>query len=608
MEFNASANSAVHTKAWDFITTIYRAGSLAWECHAGYTLLIGILNIVQGGIPAIQLWVFKLLIDVVASGIRESLTHVLILVAAQAGLFLLGNLLSASQETMRTLLGELLTNHINIKILEKANCLEVAFFENEQFYNKLQNAYQEAGYRPLSIVSQLFSLIQTVITFSSMAAMLFGLHWAIVLLILISALPMIIIDNRYGFKNYWMLRERAPELRKRNYYGTLLTSNWFIKEIRLFELENYFLNLNKLLFAEFYSQNKGLILKHNFSNVLASAGSILGWLLATGYVVLRVGTNALSIGDFALYTQTISVTQGQIQAFLRSLNGLYSNSLYLHNLFEFFSLSNRNLSAGKQWREPIEVVEFRDVSFAYPGTSRIVLDNISFKICCGQSLALVGKNGSGKTTLVKLLCCLYKPSSGKILLNGKDISDYSPRSIQKHIAVLFQDFGDYYATAKENIGIGRVDNMANIVEIEEAAKRSGADATINLLSNKYETMLGKMFKDGTELSGGEWQKLALARAFFRNGNILVLDEPTAALDAEAELNVFQDLIDNNKNRITLLISHRFSTVRVADEILVLDNGKCVEFGSHEELIMADGKFAHLFKLQARGYEFASQND
>lgn len=604
MGSDTSFDSTFRIKAWGFATNIYLAGSLVWECHPSYTLLIGMLSIIQGSLPAIQLWVFKLLIDMVASGSKDSLMHILTLVGIQAGLFLLGNIFSAAQETMRTLLGELLTNQTNIKILEKANSLEVAFFENDQFFDKMQNAYQEAGYRPLDIVSQFFSIIQTVITFSSMVAILLGLHWAILLLTLFSSLPMIIIDNRYGIKNYWMLRERAPELRKQGYFGTLLTTGWFIKEIRLFDLEKYFLNLYKLLFAKFYGQNKGLILKHNFSRVLASAFSIFGWLLATGYVVLRVGTNALSIGEFALYTQTISITQGQIQACLRSLNGLYSNSLFLHNLFDFLSISARDLSAGKQWHEPIEEVEFRDVSFSYPGTDRIVLDKISFKIHRGQSLALVGNNGSGKTTLVKLLCCLYRPSSGKILLNGKNINDYSPPSIQKHITALFQDFGTYYVTVKENIGVGRVANLTNIPLIEEAAKRSGADAAISLLPNKYETLLGKMFEEGAELSGGEWQKLALARAFFRNGSLLILDEPTAALDAEAEYEIFQDLVVNNFNRITLLISHRFSTVRMADQILVIDDGKRAEFGSHKELMMADGRYARLFKLQARGYEFA----
>lgn len=608
MESNNRNNSGMKTKAWDFVYNVWRAGSLVWTCHPSYTLLIGLLSLFKGVLPAIRLWFFKLLIDMIASGVRDNLAQTLNLVAIQAALLLLGNLLSAVQETMRALLGELLTNQINIKILEKANNLEISFFENEEFFNKLQNAYREAGFRPLEIVSQLFSLIQTVVTFSSMTIILFGLHWAILLIIILSSLPMIITDNRYGFKNYWMLRERTQDLRKQTYYGTILTTQWFIKEIRLFHLEKYFLTLYRSLFTRFFAESKSLIIKRSLSNVLASAASILGWLITTGYVVWRTSVSTLSIGEFTLYAQTISIAQEQIQAFLHGVNHLYSNSLFLHNLFEFLSISSRDLSAGKQWRELINEVEFRDVSFSYPGTSRKVLDKISFKIRSGQSLALVGKNGSGKTTLVKLLCCLYKPSSGEILLNGKNIDEYSPKSIQKYMSVLFQDFGTYHITARENIGVGQVAKLTNIERIEAAAKRSGADVTIDLLPSKYETMLGKMFEDGMELSGGEWQKLALARAFFRDGSLLVLDEPTAALDPEAEFGVFQELVASNLDRITLLISHRFSTVRMASQILVLDEGKCVEFGSHQELIMVGGRYAQLFKLQARGYNLVGLDE
>jgi ATP-binding cassette subfamily B protein len=264
-------------------------------------------------------------------------------------------------------------------------------------------------------------------------------------------------------------------------------------------------------------------------------------------------------------------------------------------------MSTHDPPVGKQWQEPIEEIEFHDVSFAYPGTNRTVLNNISFKVRQGQSLALVGKNGSGKTTLVKLLCCLYTPSSGKILLNGKNINDYSPQSIQKHISVLFQDFGSYYLTAGENIWVGRVKNLTDYASIQAAAKRSGADTPINSLPNKYETMLGRSFEDGAELSGGEWQRVALARAFFREGSLLILDEPTAALDAEAEFEVFQELAKNSGRSISLLISHRFSTVRTADHILVLDEGKCAESGSQEQLLVVNGEYARLFRLQAHGY-------
>jgi ATP-binding cassette subfamily B protein len=603
------AGSIGRGKAWNFISDLARASGLVWKAHPGYTFLVAILTVVQGGLPTVQLWISKLLIDAAAVAIQagasssqESLMRLLGLVGMQAGLFFLGSLLSTVQDTARPLLGELLSNQVNLQILCKTNGLEVAFFENEQFYNKLQNAYGEASYRPLEIVSQLFFLARTVVTLSTVILLLLRLHWAILPLILITTLPILLVQSRYGYQNYWMLRERAPELRKQHYFGMLLTSDWFIKEIRVFHLESHLLSLYQSLFGKFFSENRRLIVKRNVSSVIASAGSFLGWFLAAGYVAFRVAQRTITIGDFALYTQAVSVTQGSIQSLLDGLSGLYSNTLFLRNLFEFLSLPARDLSAGKQWTEPIEEIEFRNVSFCYPETDRTVLHNLSFKIGRGQSLALVGKNGAGKTTIAKLMCRLYEPTSGKILINGRDTADCSPQSIQEQIAVLFQDYGHYYLTARENIGVGRTSSSTVPAAVEAAAQRSGADTFIEALPHKYETMLGKWFDDGIQLSGGEWQKVALARAFLRKGSILILDEPTASLDAEAEYEIFRDLARNSLDQITLLISHRFSTVRMADNILVLEEGKCIETGSHEELMMMDGHYAYLFKLQARGYE------
>jgi ATP-binding cassette, subfamily B, bacterial len=610
MESKTKASSKSRGKTWIFISDSAQAIHLVWMSHPSYVILVAVLTVISGCVPVVQLWISKLLIDSAAGVIQMGIGEIqksqvysfFALVGFQAGLFFLSSVLTTSQETLHPLLGDLLSNQVKLNILNKANGLDVSFFEDDQFYNKLQNAYQEASYRPLDLMLQLFSLTQNVITLSSMVFLLLRLNWVILLLILISALPGLIVHSRYGFLNYWLLRSRAPELRKQNYYGMLLTSSWFIKEVRVFHLEDYFLSLYKSLFGKFFGENRKLIFKRYSSSMLASAGSILGWFLAAGYVVLQVVARTISIGDFAMYTQAISVTQGQIQTLMSGVSDLYSNALFLRNLFEFLSLPARDLSVGQSWSEPIEEIEFRDVSFSYPGKNRVVLDKINFTIRRGQALALVGKNGAGKTTVVKLLCRLYEPTTGKIFVNGKDIADYSPCSFQEQIAVLFQDYGTYYLTARENIGVGRVANLNDIKNIEIAAKRSGAKGPIEALPNKYETMLGKWFDEGAELSGGEWQKVALARGFFRQGGVLILDEPTAALDAEAEFDVFRNLAENRTDKITLLISHRFSTVRMADHILVLEDGKCTEAGSHQELIKACGHYAYLFNLQARGYD------
>jgi ATP-binding cassette subfamily B protein len=601
--------STVQVKAPSLVLDIIRALILVWKTQPAYALLSAILAFLQGLTPAIQLWVSKLIIDMAAralqtgtTGYIKSLSGLLMLVGLQAGLLFLGTLFTTAQETIRPLLGELLGNKLNLKIIDKTNSLEIPFFENDKFYDKLQIAYQGAGSRPLEIVFQLFTMMQTIIAFFSMAAILIRLNWATLLLVAGTMVPILLLQNHYSIRNYLMLRARAPDLRKQQYLGMVLTSNWFIKELRVFHLEELFTNLYRSHFDKFYFENRRLLFKQNTSLIFASVGYYLGWFLTAGYIVIRLINHTVTIGDLALYTQAISATQGQIQSILVGISSLYSSSLFLHNMFEFLCLPARNLSEGLTWMEDIQEIEFQDVSFSYPGTREKVLDKISFKVQRGQSLALVGKNGTGKTTLVKLLCRLYEPTSGRILVNGKNLVEYSPRSFQNLVAVLFQDYGRYYLTARENIGIGHHPEINNLQAIESAAERGGADTLVRNLSNNYETVLGRLFDEGVELSGGEWQRVALSRGYMRKGQVLILDEPTASLDAEAEMHVFEGLTQQNNNQITFLISHRFSTVRMADKILVLDKGHVSEMGSHAELMACNGQYAYLFKLQARGYK------
>ena len=600
------ATSISRNNAKRFVSDIAFGCRLVWKTHRGYASLVASLTVAQGCLPALQLLISKLLIDT-AAGVLSAVPQqpfgpLLTLIGMQAGILLLGVILGLAQATANAFLGELLSNQINLQVLEKTNGLEVAFFENPQFYNMLQNAYQEAGNRPLEIVTQMFRLVQSVVTLTSAAILLWWLNWAILPLLLISAVPALLIQSLYGYQNYWIHRQRAPELRKQRYFGSLLTSDWFVKEIRVYQLESFFFNSYKSLFAKFFGENQKLTIMRNVGSLLSTILSTLGWLLAASYVVMRTVARTITIGDFALYTQTISIAQGQFQAIMSGLSALYSSSLFLHNLFQFLSLPARDLCDGKRWTEPVHDIEFHKVSFQYPGTDRSVLHDVSFKICLGQSLALVGKNGTGKTTIAKLLCRLYEPTEGEILFNGKNVTEYSPRSVQEQVAVLFQDYGHYYLSAKDNIGIGRAAHLAETDAIHAAAQKSGADAVIENLPDKYETVLGRWFDGGVQLSGGEWQKIALARALMREGSLLILDEPTASLDAEAEYEVFEHLLHDTTNRIGVLISHRFSTVRLADHILVLDDGRCTESGSHEELMALGGHYAHLFALQARGYE------
>ena len=585
---------------------------MVWKSNPFYTLIVAILALFQGFLPAIQLWISKLLVDSIAKVLlapkndqwfTEVAPPLLSLVCIQAGLLLVNSIITTAQGTVYAILGDGLINHISLRILRKVNSLDLSLFENADFYDQMQNAYQQATSRPLGILSNLFSLIQTTITLLSVIYLLFKLQWAILPLIIITTLPMLLVQSRYGQESYWMARQRAPELRKQSYIGTILTSDRYIKEVRVFQLEDYFLHAYQALYEKFFSENRKLTIRRGFAVITAYFGSITGWLISAIYIIVQAIQHNITVGDFALYTQSISITQGQLQSLLNEISSLYSDSLFMRNLFEFLNMPARDISKGKRWEEPIREIEFKNVTFSYPNTDRAIINDLSFKIGPGKSLALVGRNGAGKTTLIKLLCQLYKPSSGEILINGKNIAEYSPQAVQEKIAVLFQDFAAYFLTVRENIGVGKISEIENSLKIKRAACRGGANALIDGLPNQYDTILGKWFDNGVNLSGGEWQKIALSRAFMRESDVLILDEPTASLDAEAEFETFKELLQDKDERITLLISHRFSTVRMADHILVIEDGKCIESGSHEELMSLDGCYAHLFKLQAQGYEY-----
>lgn len=591
--------------AVSIITSIKQAIVLVWATHKGYTAIILFSTILQGFIPAIQLLISKQPINTVVVFLQNGLSSELKLftiIGIQAGLILVGSGISSIQGIFRSLLGELLNNKINLQILQKTNELSVQHFEDDKFYNKLKNATQEGGYRPLQILDSLFSLIQIVLTLSSVIILLFGLHWLIVPIIIVSSFPILILQRKYGYQNYRMLRERAPDLRKQQYYSNILISDWLIKDIRVFSLEKFFIDRYQHFFKKFYKENRQLITKTNRGAFIGSVCSVFGWCLAAGYLIFRTSTHIISIGEFSMYLQAISVTQGQIQALLFGMSGLYSNSLFLQNLNEFLSWPIIKNSKEEKWSEPIEMTGLRNVSFRYPGSNSFALKNISFSINKGQTLALVGKNGSRKTTLVKLLCRLYEPTTGEILINGKKIKDFTQESYREKISALFQDYGDYYLSVTENIGLSKLSEINNEAAIEKAASMSGIDSTINNLPNQYKSMLGKWFEDGIQLSGGEWQKIAIARMFFRGSQLRIWDEPTTALDAEAESDIVKIITRDTLGHITILVSHRLSTTRCANLILVIDKGEIIEKGTHQALINLNGEYAYLFDLQSKGFQ------
>jgi ATP-binding cassette subfamily B protein len=559
-------------------------------------------------VVAATLWVSKLLIDGVALAIRGGFPNqqvayrqLAVLLGLQVAIGATSALLQSIYGASRELLGDTLQNRISLRILEKASALDVESFENAETYDTLRNAYNEVGSRPLSVMFQMIGVGQALITLASIGGLMSKLGAEVMPIVLVASVPGVIVSSKFGAEGYRMIRRRATDARHQNYLGALLTSDTLVKEVRLFGFEGYLLDGWQRHYQNFRAQFVELLKRRSAWGLVASLSSSLLIAIATLSVLRRAAQGTITVGDFALFVGGIVQVQSQFSTLLGSVTGIYESLLYMRNLFEFLELPSRDLDAGEPWNGPINSIEFQRVSFRYPLTERDVLTDVSFRVDRERALALVGENGAGKTTVVKLLTRLFEPTAGKILLNGLDAARFSPRSVQREMSIIFQDYGQYQMTARENIGLSRTDAMADDVAVEGAGEKSGAAEMVNDLPERYETMLGRLFPGGRQLSGGQWQRLALGRLYFRPASVQIFDEPTAALDAVAEAAMIDRLRAHGTERITLLISHRFSTVRMADWIVVLHAGAVVESGSHEELLRLHGVYATLFNLQARGY-------
>src|SRR4051812_17588477 len=581
---------------------------LVWDASPGLFSLILVLSLLLALVPAAALWVGKLLIDEVALAVRGGFaspavaySRLATLLALQVGIGATAALLQTIYGASRELLGDTLQNRISLRILEKAAALDVESFENAETYDALRNAYNEVGTRPLGVMFQMIGIGQALITLASIGSLMARLGWHVMPMVLLASIPGVIVSSKFGAEGYRMIRRRATDARHQNYLGSLLTSDTLVKEVRLFGFEEYLLDGWQRYYASFRAQFVSLLKRRSAWGLAASLGSSVLVAVATLSVLRRAAAGAITVGDFSLFALGIVQVQNQFSNLLGSVTGIYESLLYMRNLFEFLELPSRNLDAGEEWRGPINTIEFDRVSFRYPLTDRDVLSDVSFRIERGRALALVGENGAGKTTVVKLLTRLFEPTSGRILLNGVEAARFSPRSVQREMSIIFQDYGQYQMTARENIGISRTAALADQAAVELAGQKSGASELVDDLPERYDTMLGRLFPGGRQLSGGQWQRLALGRLYFRPASVQIFDEPTAALDAVAEAAMIDRLRAHGRERITLLISHRFSTVRMADWIVVLHGGAVVEAGGHETLLALHGIYATLFNLQARGY-------
>lgn len=583
-----------------------RAVKLVWTTSHALTIILAILTLVAGLLPAAIAYVGKLIVDSVVLASQSGLDdrpRVLSYLAIEAILvaLLAGSQrgLSISQSLLRVMLGQ----KVNTLILEKALTLDLTHFEDSEFYDKMTRARREASSRPLSLVSRTFKLVQDAISLITYGGLLLQFSgWAVTVLV-VAAVPAFVAETRFAGEAFRLFRWRAPETREQNYLETLIAREDFAKEVQLYQLGPMLLERYRSIFNRLYGEDRNLTIRRGVWGYLLGLLSTAAFYVAYAWIVVEAIAGRISLGDMTMYLVIFRQGQTTFSGILTSIGGMYEDNLYLSNLYEFLEQDiPRPRGLATKGLVPRDGIRFENVSFQYPGSLQPALKNVSLHLKPGSKLAIVGENGSGKTTLIKLLTRLYTPDSGHILLDGLDLQEWDIEVLHQRIGVIFQNFVRYQFTVGENIGVGDVEHLEDKARWQIAAEKGMAEPFIEQLPERFQTQLGRWFKGGQELSGGQWQKIALSRAFMRTkADILVLDEPTAAMDAEAEFQIFEHFRSLTQNQMALLISHRFSTVRMADTIVVLTAGELVEQGTHEELLKAGGRYARLFSLQAAGY-------
>ena len=598
---------------WQKIRTSFthtpQALRLVWQTNRVATVGLAFLTLAGALLPAAQAWVGKLIVDGVVASIQaghdpDRFRTVFYYLIVELILFLLSTAFSHSRRLIQQLIQLQLANRIRAEIIRKALTLEMAFFEHPDYYDRLQNARREGGYKPVELVNDSFQIVQSMITMISFAALMLRFSPWLVVILLATSIPAFIAETRFSEQGFRLLTRRAPETRQINYLARLLTEDSAAKEIKLFNLGDRLLARYVTLFAKFFEEDKSLAIRR------AAVGFSLGLIATMGFygsyawIVWRTVQGNISLGDMTLYLTIFRQGQSTFQSILSAVGNIYENNLFMANYFEFLDIKPQMRVAAPAKKLPVSLargIEFRGVGFRYPDSEEWVLRDIDLSIRPGEKIALVGHNGAGKTTLIKLLSRLYDPTEGVILFDGIDIRDIDPLELRQRIGVIFQDFVRYHLPASENIGFGQIEAADQMDKIISSARKSGAHAMIENLPEGYQTMLGRWFHGGHELSLGQWQRIALARAFMRDAEILVLDEPTASLDAQTEYEIFRHFQELTEGKMAILISHRFSTVRMADRIVVIEGGRISEIGSHQELLRREGIYAQLFSMQAEGY-------
>jgi len=584
-----------------------RALELVWSTSRPLTLALALLTLIAGTLPAAIAYVGAHIVDAVVAAISVAsderkravvewvvLEGVLVacMAAAQRGV-------SLCQSLLRAQLGQ----RVNVMILEKALTLDLAHFEDSEFYDKLTRARREASVRPLSLVMRTFGLIQNAISLTSYGVLLVQFSpWAVVILVA-CGLPAFFAEVKFSGDAFRLFRWRSPETRMQMYLETVIAREDHAKEVKLFGLGPLLLERYRDIYRKLYKEDRDLTVRRDTWGFLLGLVGTFALYGAYVWIALSAVAARITLGAMTMYLMLFRQGQSAVSAGLSAIGGMYEDNLYLSTLYEYLETPvTPHQGTAIKGPNPDDGIRFKDVSFQYPDAQTPALVDINLHIKPGESLALVGENGSGKTTLIKLLTRLYPPNRGQILLDGLDLQEWDEAALRQRVGVIFQDFARYQLKVGENVGAGDVRYFDDESKWHDAAAKGMATPIIEQLPRGFNTQLGKWFKEGRELSGGQWQKIALARAFMRSeADVLVLDEPTAAMDAAAEATIFEHFSKLTQDKIAILISHRFSTVRMAHQIVVIEQGRIIERGSHDELMRLNGHYAHLFSLQARGY-------
>ncbi len=585
---------------------------LIWHCNQFLTSINVLLRVVRASLPLIMLYLAKLIIDeiVMISGLSNGtrsenpdMSTVTILVMAELGFAVFSDLLGRGIALVDSLLGDLVSHDISIRLMNQSAKLDLECFEDSEFYDKLERARRQASSRIL-LMSQVLTQLQECITVFFLAAALISFNAWLLLLLAITLVPAFLGETHFNSQSYSLMYGWTEERRELDYLRFAGASDETAKEVKIFGLSEFFGSRYLKLAREYFKANKNLSVRRAaWGGLLSTIGS-LGYYTAYAVIIYRTVYGELTLGELTFLSGSFLRLRSLMEAILIRFSSIADSALYLGDLFDFLEMKPNIRTTDNSFPFPAKIIKgftFEDVGFRYPQSKQWVLRNLSFTLLPGEKVALVGENGAGKTTLVKLLTRLYDPTEGRIYLEGKDLRDYDLAGLRDAVGVIFQDYVKYHLTASENIAVGRISELKNEKRIKESAIRSLADSVINKLPDGYNQRIGRWFKRGTNLSGGEWQKIAIARAYMRDAKMLILDEPTASLDARAEHQVFKRFVDLTYDKCAVLISHRFSTVRMADRIIVLHEGRLIEIGTHEDLVESGGQYAELFQMQAAGY-------